>query len=292
MATKFYDHLRLKDRFNKRGLLLITKAINLKDLSAITKEDLNIQERTSGVEKLIVLMDDFTGKVVKVPDSDNTEEYDEAVEENARLLVEYVSINAVKALKTKITQSQVDTLCSPKIYNPQDPFIYLNIIKSWGKLWSRFNVDFLKAVSVKMQVAVDKRDRYSGLNLTENDISLIEIEVRKVGYLTSVFSKQTSKREYIENTTISEKRRDAATFRMKISKASNLVRIVNTSLEDIPVTEIFESVSNFELNPGSKALKRILENQILAYKSVQIAACIHARDNDQPYVFDEHFNSK
>lgn len=189
-----------------------------------------------------------------------------------------------------ISQDIVDTICDPLKYTgkiaPTSATRFTELLSIWGQNWAVFDRAFLKAVSIRVQQRIDLRDRYAGLGLTSDEAASIEKDVRKVAFVKSQFSKQTSKRSYLEETTAKQKQSDIVSFKNNISKASVLAKIVDATINQIPARAVFAQQFAFNLNPKDSERATALQNAVRDYKVAQIAAY---RADRNGYKFSDHF---
>lgn len=245
------------------------KAVTLKDFGTITSSDLALQDSNSEFKQMYNKLPEFTGNLEKVPDSElDKGKYFQAVNKNAEAENNYIKAHATKVLD--LDQGQVDILCSLGTFgiSKSDPDSYVQLQKKTANIWASVSSIFLKVISSKMQVKVALRDQYKGLTeLDEKDVEAIELDIRRIAYLQSEFSKQTSKREYIEKTPKAEKLQDVNALRNEVNKANILARIANLTVQDVPVSKIFTEFVEFQKNVNSKKLKKNLDDKVLSFKN-------------------------
>jgi hypothetical protein len=277
-------------RDRSRGGVLIPMAISLKAFESITPDDLNIQGTKAEVAELVSRLPAFTAALATVPASTSAN-YANVVESNNRAIVSYVRENAVECIgQSKITREIVNRICDPAQYSPKIATVsatpYTELLSLWGQFWSAFDVNFLRAVSVRTQQRIDLRDRYAGLQITPDEASAIEGDLRKTSFLKSQYSKQTGTQSYINGTTADQKRSDKLTLLNELRKASNLARIVDANVANVPPSVVFTQQFNFALNPKDAANAKAIDDAVLAYKNAQIVSW---RGNKDGYRYSDHF---
>jgi hypothetical protein len=212
-------------------------------------------------------LDPFNGKFVEVPSEESDERgHVNARDINAGVIYEYI---ASQLAKNGFTTDQCLLLVTPsmtKVTNGMPFERALAVLKQ--ALANGKYEGFMDAAGRQAQFGREVDQQAEGLSITTQEFEMILNNLAQIGKVRSGWGVTVSTKKYILETTVKQKQQDEAMMNNWFRKMSTpLVKIVNLTVTDLPISYDVVAMAEFLANPSKASLKKNMKSVLLRFKN-------------------------